>query len=150
MCGRVGCRCLSAQALPWQGGSITDLLTAWGKQARGRYPTDVVSNATSALWHLFTDLRIPKWEKSKTRSASPVSVRSLCVFSELRGNPVLEERAFHHSAWLCCIMTISYAAGNSLLHKSLGSDSRNKKDSIAISWRITAIWELCSICTDFL
>lgn len=36
-----------------------------------------------------------------------------------------EKSVPHHSTWLCCIMTIFCAAGNSLLPKSLQNDSRN-------------------------
>lgn len=59
------------------------LREACSLQAGGWYLTEVVNKVPllSALWHLLTQLRIPGWEKSKTRSASPISLTSLCVFS---------------------------------------------------------------------
>lgn len=36
-----------------------------------------------------------------------------------------EKRSSHYNSWLCCIMTVSYAAGSSLLPKSLQNGSRN-------------------------
>lgn len=56
-------------------------------QAGGEHLVEVVNNVrSSALWRLFTELRIPDWEKSKSRSANPVSLtqgcKPLCPFRD--------------------------------------------------------------------
>lgn len=133
MCNGVGCGCSSSACPPpLQGRSIMNLLTAWERTLPcrpGEHLPEVVNNVhlSSAPWRLFTDLRIPDREKSKPRSANPVSLAQGCEppCPLIHGNPVWWEKSISSQHWLCCIMKISYAAGNSLLPKSLQNGSRN-------------------------
>lgn len=59
---------------------------------------------------------------------------------QVTGAPSGEKRASHHSAWLCWIITISCASGNSLLPKSLQKWLKELKGLHCNQLGITAIW----------
>lgn len=143
MCNGVDCGCLLAQGLatplPLQGGSITDLLRedlrapergpflagqgrtpGWGsEQCPFVICTVTFIHRAQDTWLREIQAQIcqPSW--SHTRLQASVS------FQRFTGTPFGEKRASHHSTWLCCIIKISCASGNSLLPKRLQNDWRN-------------------------
>lgn len=126
MCNGVGCGCLSVQHPPPAPADVLAVPAGQERTPGGRTErcpfvvcTPTFIHGAQDTWPGEIKARICQPPRSRTGLWASVSSRGFA------GTLFGEKRASRHSAWLCCIMTISSAAGNSLLPKSLQNNSGN-------------------------
>lgn len=147
VCNGMGYDCLSVwdleNPLPWDGEEPS-------KPRGGHLTNGVTKVPLSSAWG-HQDAWLKGSQDQMGRSGHPLvseKAVSLCVFSKSHrrsiwwGKKKITKITSQHSVWLCWIMTISYASGNSLLPKSLQNDSRSVLQSAGDCCHLIALEHL--------